>query len=58
MQNSGIAIVHINSEIRLAYKEAVEKSLEENQMKITPAKILQPAVDAIEKIVENPTKTF
>ena len=35
---SGIAIVHINSEIRLAYKEAVEKSLEENPNEITPAK--------------------
>ncbi len=55
---SGIAIVHINSEIRLAYKEAVEKSLEENPNEITPAKILQPAVDAIEKIVEARLKLF
>lgn len=55
---AGISIVHINSEIRLAFKEAVEKSIESNPTEITPAKILQPAVDAIEKVVEERLKLF
>ncbi|MDE2399846.1 MAG: class II fructose-bisphosphate aldolase family protein [Patescibacteria group bacterium] len=55
---AGISIVHINSEIRLAYKEAVEKFIEANENEIVPAKILQPAVDAIEKIVEARLKLF
>ncbi len=55
---SGISIVHINSEIRLAWKEAVEKSIELNHTEIDPAKILQPAVDAIEKIVLERLKLF
>ncbi len=55
---AGVSVVHINSEIRLAYKEAVEKFIEEHQNEITPAKILQPAVDAIEKIVEARLKLF
>ncbi len=55
---SGISIVHINSEIRLAFKEATEKSMKDNPSEITPAKILQPAVDAIEAVVEARLKLF
>jgi fructose-bisphosphate aldolase class II len=55
---AGISIVHINSEIRLAFKEAVEKTISENPTEITPAKILQPAVDAIEAVVEARLKLF
>ena len=55
---AGISIIHINSEIRLAYKEAVKNFIEENPKEIAPAKILKPAVDAIEKIVEARLKLF
>ncbi len=55
---SGISVVHINSEIRLAFRDAVKKSIEENPNEITPAKILQPAVDAIEAVVEARLKLF
>lgn len=55
---SGISIVHINSEIRLAWKEAIEKFIEENPNEIAPAKISQGAVEAIEKIVEARLKLF
>lgn len=55
---AGISIVHINSEIRLAFRQAVEQSLKDNPDEITPAKILQPAVDAIEAVVEARLKLF
>lgn len=55
---AGVAIVHINSEIRLAYKEALVKSLEASGNEITPAKILQPAVDAIQAVVTERLKLF
>ncbi|HEV7701892.1 MAG TPA: class II fructose-bisphosphate aldolase [Candidatus Paceibacterota bacterium] len=55
---AGIAIVHINSELRLANRDAVEQSIHEHPNEITPAKILQPAVDAIEKIVGARLKLF
>ncbi len=55
---AGISIVHINSEIRLAFKEAVEKFIQENPDEITPAKILGPAVDAIEAVVYERLKLF
>lgn len=55
---AGISIIHINTEIRVAYKEAVEKYLKENPNDVAPYKILQPAVDAVEKVVESRLKLF
>ena len=55
---SGISIIHISTEIRLAYDEALKKSLADNPNETTPYKILQPAVEAIEKVVENRLKLF
>jgi fructose-bisphosphate aldolase class II len=56
--DAGVNIVHINSELRLAYKEAVESFIKENQEEINPTKILKGAVEAIEKVVENKLKLF
>lgn len=55
---SGISIIHISTEIRIAYDEALKKSLADNPNETTPYKILQPAVDAIEKVVEDRLKLF
>ena len=55
---AGISIIHISTEIRLAYDEALKKSLVDSPQETTPYKILQPAVDAIEKIVESRLKLF
>ncbi|MFZ1019662.1 MAG: class II fructose-bisphosphate aldolase [Minisyncoccia bacterium] len=55
---AGISIIHISTEIRLAYDEALKKSLADNPNETTPYKILAPAVEAIEKIVEARLKLF
>lgn len=55
---AGISIIHINTEIRVAYKEALEKFLKENPNEVAPYKILKPAVDAIEAVVEQRLKLF
>ncbi|MFA6300977.1 MAG: class II fructose-bisphosphate aldolase [Candidatus Paceibacterota bacterium] len=55
---AGISIVHISTEIRLAYDEALKKSLKENPDETTPYKILQPAVRAIEVVAEARLKLF
>ncbi len=49
---SGVAIIHINTELRLAYKNALKLSLQENPDEIAPYKILKPAVLAMQKLVE------
>jgi fructose-bisphosphate aldolase class II len=55
---SGVAVVHINSELRLAFRQAVEKALAENVEEINPVKLLAPAVAAIQKVVEERLKLF
>ncbi len=55
---AGISVIHINTEIRVAYKEALEKYLKENPNEVAPYKILQPAVEAISKVVEARLKLF
>ena len=54
---AGISIIHISTEIRLA-DEALKKSLRDNPNEVVPYKILQPAVDAIEKVVYERLKLF
>ena len=49
---AGISVVHINSEIRLAYRKAIEKSLADNPDEIAPYKYLKAGVEAIEGVVE------
>lgn len=55
---SGIAIVHINTEIRIAYHDGMKKSLIDNPDEVTPYKISKGAQDAIEKVVEERLKLF
>ncbi len=56
--SSGISVIHISTEIRLAYKEALEKFLKENPNEITTYKILAPAVEAVKKVAEARLKLF
>jgi len=55
---AGIANIHINTEIRTAYAEALRKFLAENPEETTPYKILAPAVEAVRKKVEEKLKLF
>lgn len=54
----GIDIVHINTEIRLAYRDAIKKFLEENPNEVAPYKFLRPGVDAVKKVVVERLKLF
>ncbi len=55
---AGIDIIHINTEIRIAFTEALEKSLADNPEEITPYKYLPSAIKAVEKIVEEKLRLF
>ncbi|MFA6524066.1 MAG: class II fructose-bisphosphate aldolase [Candidatus Paceibacterota bacterium] len=54
----GIDIVHINTEIRVAYRDALKKFLDENPNEVAPYKFLKSGVEAIEKVVEERLKLF
>lgn len=55
---AGISTVHINTEIRLAYRRALELSLQDDPDEIAPYKYLKRAVLGIEKVVEEKLKIF
>lgn len=55
---AGISTIHINTEIRVAFVEALKKSLKENKKEIAPYKIMKPTVDAIKEVVFNRLKLF
>src|SRR3990167_3626542 len=54
----GIANIHINTEIRTAYAEALRKFLTDNPEEATPYKFLAPTVEAVRKKVEEKLKLF
>ena len=55
---AGISTIHINTEIRVAYKDAIYKSLSENPSEVAPYKFLKSGVDAVEAVVYNRLKLF
>ena len=55
---SGIDIIHINTEIRVAFTSALRKSLADKPEEITPYKYLPPAVEAVQAVVEARLKLF
>lgn len=50
---AGVAIVHVNTELRLAYRNGLVKALSENPDEIAPYKYLKPAKIAMQKVVED-----
>lgn len=56
--NAGVAIVHINTELRLAYRTALAKSLQENPDEIAPYKILKEPIIAMKEVVNKRLKLF
>jgi fructose-bisphosphate aldolase class II len=55
---AGVAIVHINTEIRVAYRDGLKASLLANPNEVAPYKILKPAIEAVQKVVEDKLKIF
>jgi len=49
---NGVAIVHVNTELRLAYRSGLMKSLSENPDEIAAYKYLKPAKLAMQKVIE------
>lgn len=54
----GIVKININTETRIAWRKALEKSLKENQNEITPYKLMGRVTEAVQKVVEKKLKPF
>lgn len=55
---AGISIIHINTELRLAFKQGIQKSLIDDPDEIAPYKYLKPAVQAMQAVVEKRMALF
>lgn len=55
---AGISIVHTNTEIRVAYRDAVKKSFDEKPDEVAPYRLMKPVVDAVQKKVEERVRLF
>lgn len=55
---AGVSVVHINSEIRLAYRDAVRDTIAALPDEITPATLFTPAVNAVERVVHERLTLF
>ena len=55
---AGISVIHINTEIRVAYRKALEASLKENPDEVAPYKFAKSSVDAIAEVVEKRMRLF
>lgn len=55
---AGIALVHVNTELRMAYRSGLMKSLSENSEELSPYKYLKPAKLAMQKVVEEKLRLF
>jgi len=48
---AGMTIVHVNTELRLAWRRGVEAGLAAESNEVAPYKILGPAIEAVKKVV-------
>jgi len=56
--NAGITIVHINTEIRLAWRRGIEAALTKEPEQVAPYKILPGALEAVKKVVRARLQLF
>jgi len=55
---AGMSVVHVNTEIRVAYKNALKLGLQENPDEVAPYKYLKGTVSAVEAVVEEKLRIF
>lgn len=55
---AGINIIHINTELRVAWRQSLDQSLSEHKQEVVPYKILPPVVNAIKQVALSRLKLF
>lgn len=56
--DAGISIIHISTEIRLAWRKGLEESLKEHPGEVAPYKVMPEVIGEIEKVVEQKLRLF
>jgi fructose-bisphosphate aldolase, class II len=56
--DAGISVIHISTEIRVAYRNGIKLGLQENPDEIAPYRYMKEAAHHVEKVVEKRLKLF
>ena len=56
--SAGINVVHINTELRVTWRQGLEKSLADNPKEVVPYKLLPPVIAAVKSVVTGRLKLF
>ena len=56
--DAGINIIHINTELRVAWRQSLEGSLKRQPNEVVPYKILPPVVDSVKQVIGSRLKLF
>jgi len=55
---AGINIIHINTELRVAWRRSLEAALADEPQQVVPYEILPPVVDAVKQVVRSRLELF
>ena len=55
---AGINIIHINTELRVAWRQSLGESLAKDPNEVVPYKILRPVVEAVKQVVSSRLRLF
>jgi fructose-bisphosphate aldolase, class II len=55
---AGINIIHINTELRVAWRKSLEESLARDPNEVVPYKLLRPVVEAVKQVVSSRLRLF
>jgi fructose-bisphosphate aldolase, class II len=55
---AGINIIHINTELRVAWRRSLDQSLARDSNEVVPYKILRPVVDSVKQVVNSRLRLF
>jgi len=56
--DAGINIIHINTELRVAWRQSLGKSLARDPNEVVPYKILRPVVESVKEVVGSRVRLF
>ena len=55
---AGVSLIHVNTEIRVAFRKALENELKDKPDEVAPYKYMDKTVSAVEKVIEEKLKLF
>lgn len=56
--DAGVAVVHVSTELRVAFRKGLQIGLQENPDEVAPYKYLKEPIRAVQKVVEEKLKLF